>query len=411
MDRDILQEQIAEEFCALPKRKALAVLGTSFGKSKVAFLIIKKLKPERILFLVESTTNRDITIKEEYIKWGMEKYSEVTEFATYQLAYKWKKQNKNLDNYLIIADECDFAFTNNYGKFFLEYRDVDTFAMTGYITQEKYTLFKSLLPLLVSIPVDELQTEKILNETIFKFIQFPLNLDKNRPMTYKKNGEDVTFYQSENDHYKYFIKKESETINKMMAAISRNDTPKVEECEKILQEYLPRERAAFLYDLDSSISVTKILIGKILNADSKNKIITFSERTKQADAISENSYHGKTPKVEGDKLFGDFQTGAIRVLSTCAKVNRGVNIPGLNYAIMESFTSEITAMMQKNGRLCRLGVNEVGTIYFLLPYYWENKETLRPTRAVHWARKIMEKFPGTKLEVLNYCGNAKILKD
>jgi len=44
-------------------------------------------------------------------------------------------------------------------------------------------------------------------------------------------------------------------------------------------------------------------------------------------------------------------------------------------------------------------------------YYWENKETLRPTIAIHWARKIMEKFPGTKLEVLNYCGNAKILKD
>lgn len=411
MDRDLLQEQIAEEFCNLSKLKALAVLGTGFGKNRVAFLIIQKLKPQHILFLVESTVNRDVTIKEELKKWGMEEYIGKSEFATYQLAYKWRKKTKDLSDYLIVADEIDFALTNNYGKFFLEYKDIDTFAMTGYITQEKYVLYKDLLPLLVSIPIGKLQEKEVLNETVFKFIQFPLDKNKNREVTYKKDGKEETFYQSENDNYLYFKKKESKTLSTMLAAIARNDNDKVKECEKTLYEYIPRERANLLFSLTSSIVITKNLITKVLNADSKNKIITFSERTKNADTISENSYHGKTQKAKADKLFKDFQSGGIRVMSTCSKVNRGVNIPELNYAIMESFTSEITAMMQKNGRLCRLGPDEIGTIYFLLPYYWENEETLRPTRAVFWARKIVENFPNTKIEVLNYCGTIKILKD
>lgn len=104
MDRNQLQKEIAESFCELPNKKALAVLGTGFGKNKVAFHIIQMLKPERILFLVESTTNRDVTTKEEYTKWGMEQYVEITTFVTYQTAYKWKKEKVNLDNYLIIAD-------------------------------------------------------------------------------------------------------------------------------------------------------------------------------------------------------------------------------------------------------------------------------------------------------------------
>lgn len=307
--------------------------------------------------------------------------------------------------------ECDFAFTHNYGKFFREYAHVPTFAMTGYITQEKYTTFKDVLPLLVHIPIDTLQQGEVLNETIFKFVQIPLSKEINRVIKYKdKVGVEKTFVTSENDQYKYFRKKEDATISKMMAAIAKGDTAEVNNCEKILQEVIPRERAAFLFGLTSTVEVTKILIQKILQADSKNKVITFSERTDNADLISENSYHGKTPKKEAEERFENFKRGHIRVLSTCSKVNRGVNIPELNYAIMESFNSDTTSMMQKNGRLCRLGSDEIGIIYFILPYYWENDTEVRPTRVIFWARKLMEKFPNTKIEVLNYCGNVKILK-
>ena len=104
MNRDQLQKDIVEAFCDLTPQRGLAVLATGTGKARISLMIIKKLNPKKILFLTNSAVNRDVTIKEEFIKWKMKSFLKKTEFATYQLAYKWKKEDKDLSNYFIVAD-------------------------------------------------------------------------------------------------------------------------------------------------------------------------------------------------------------------------------------------------------------------------------------------------------------------
>lgn len=406
MERDKLQHEVADAFCALENKKALAVLSTGTGKALIALLIIKRLNPKKILVLVEGTTNRDVTLKAEFIKWDMSDYLPITEFVTYQLAYKWKKKEKDLSDYLIIADECDFAFTKNYGKIFKEYADVPTFAMTGYVTKEKYELYKKYLPILVNIPAQKMQKEEVLNETQLVFVQFPLSLAKTRKITYKKNGKEESFMQSENEAYHYFSKQEGKVNAKLMEAISSNDDERIKQLEKILFESIPRDRASFLHTLDSSVVLARKLAGIIIK-DPNSKVITFSQRTAQADKISKYTYHGSMDSKLADENFKKFNEHKIPVLATCSKVNRGVNIDNLQFAIIESYTSSITESVQRNGRLMRLPVGEVGTIYILMPYYIIEKgnppvKEAYPTRAVGWAREILKGLKGIKYEIYNY---------
>lgn len=401
LSRDRLQEDIAEAFCSLERRKGLAILSTGFGKMKLAFLIIEKLKANKVLFIVDSTNNRDITIKREFIKWGMQTYLDKSEFVTYQLAYKWKKEEKNLDGYLIIADEVDFAYTEKYGRFFTEYKDVDTFAMTGFMPEHKFKAFKDILPVIVHIPSEQMQEAGLLNKTEMVFIQYNLSEEKDREVLYKKQGEEMSFMQSENDAYLYLIKKEGIINADLTAAIKTNVLEVVKLLEKALNEGIPRDRAKLLYSLNSSIEVVNRVIDVIAKSDPSAKVITFSERTIQADKISKNSYHGKKTEEENTKIFDDFTNGKINIMSTCSKVNRGINIENLKYAIFESFNRNSTALRQRNGRLMRLNPDEVGTIYILMPYYVKNNMSI-PTRAVEWGRVIWAELKGVQVEVLNF---------
>ena len=408
MDRDKLQSEIVDSFCSLPNHRGLAILATGLGKGKISLMIIKRLKPKKILFITNSVNGRDITLKDEFIKWKMKTWLRKTEFVTYQLAYKWRKDKKDLSNYFIVADEADFAMTSELGRFFYEYRDIATLAMTGYVPKEKQRLYNNMLPVFVNIPAEELQEKDVLNNVKFILVQYALSKEVSRRVEYTKFGKPMSFMSSENEVYMHFFKQEKEATGKMMAAISSNDIANVARYTKVIEEYIPRNRAIFLHTLDSSIELSKRLLIE-LREDETNKVITFSERTAQADRIAEWSYHGSMDKKEGDKIFEKFREGQIMELSTCAKINRDTNIDGLNCAILESYTSSNTELIQRRGRLMRLSPEQEGVFYILLPYYINNGEAY-PTQAVKWIRKTYPLIRKSKYEILNYTGAKKVHK-
>ncbi len=409
MDRNKLQEEIVNAFCDLTYHRGLAVLATSTGKSRIALLIIKKLKPKKILFLTNSTINRDKTMKDEFIKWKMKTWLRKTEFATYQLAYKWRKETKDLSKYLIIADEFDFAATDEFGRFFYEYKDVPTLAMTGYITDEKYMTYKFLLPKFVNITAQQMQDDNVLNRVNFKFIQFALSKEVSRKVEYTKFGKPASFISSENEVYLHFFKQEKEANAQLVQATTDGDIAKIAKYQKVLSEYIPRNRAAFLHTLDSSADLAKKLMIQLCRDNYGYKVISFSERTSQADSISSWAYHGNMDKKTAATHFEKFEKGIIKELSVCSKVNRGVNIYDLKFGILESYTSSTTDVVQKIGRLMRLDKDDVGTLYIFLPYYTKNGEAY-PTRAVTWARKMYHLLTDDNYEIFNYCGTKIIHK-
>lgn len=398
MDRNKMQESIADTFCSLKIKKALIVVSTGAGKARIAILVIKKLNPKKVLFLSESTTNRDITFKEEIEKWDKSILSKM-EYATYQLAYK---MTKDLSGYLIIADEADFAFSQEYGKVFKTYNHIPTLAMTGYVTPEKYDEFKKYLPKIEEITAEELQSNKILNKVKFVFVQYCLNKEKVLEIKYKRSNVQKSFKQSENGMYNYYQKEERKWHALLFTAERTGDTKKAKVAEYMIYKKIPSQRKELLYNLDSSAGIVRRLMDTILE-NKDNKVITFSERTAQADKISKNSYHGKISDAEATKLFKQFQKGTIRELATCSKINRGVNVQGLNFAILESFNSSVTTAIQKRGRLMRLDPEDIATFYILMPYYTDMEGVIKPTRAVTWARNIFKTMKYDKHEVLNYC--------
>lgn len=416
-----MQQDTADAFCALKKRKALVVIGTGGGKTRAVMLVIQKLQPKRVLFLSESTLGRDITMPAEMRKWGLEDYIPKTEFVTYQLAYKWKKKDKPLNNYLVIADEVDFAMTAQYGKFFKEYADIDTFAMTGFVPEHKYEEFKQYLPLLINIDTTKLQDRKIVNKTRLIFVQYCLSKIKDIPITYKRGNEAKTFFQSENGSYEYFMKQERKYRAKLAEAEREDDEKAISSCEYMLSTHIPRKRAEFLFNLNSSADIVHRLKKEILTTP-ENKVMIFSERTAQADKMSKHTYHGKNKKSMNDKVFDDFNNGKIREMAVCSKINRGANMVGLNYSIYESFKNDVTAATQRNGRMLRLVQEDTGTNYVLLPYYIteiieivenkdgtkteEKKNVIKPTRAVAWAREMFSALNLTNIEqeLVDFCG-------
>ncbi len=398
MDRNKMQEEIANKFCSLSKKKALIVVSTGAGKARIAILVIQKLKPKKVLILTESTTNRDITFKEELKKWD-KSIIKKTKFMTYQLAYK---MTKDLSDYIIIADEADFAFTHAYGKVFKTYKDIPTLAMTGYVTEEKYEEFKKYLPRIEEITAEHLQEHKILNKVKFVFIQFCLNKEKDIIIKYKKGNEEKSFPQSENGMYNYYQKEERKWRSLLLQAETKGDDKKIKTAEYMLFKKIPSQRKELLYKLNSSISIVRKLMDDILK-DEHNKVITFSERTAQADKLSKYPYHGKIDDTKAKKLFKQFQKGTIRELATCAKINRGVNVEGLNCAILESYNSSVTSAIQKRGRLMRLDTDKIATFYIMMPYYTNLNGEIKPTRAVNWARNIFKTVNYDEHKIINYC--------
>ena len=403
------------------------VLSTGFGKSKVALDIIKQLEPKKVIILVNSTILRDTNWEEEFKKWKMlTMFRKKVELVTYQLAYKWKKEEKDLSDYLIIADECDFAAdTDELSKFFYEYSDCRILGLTGFITESKKEWFDKHLPIFTELTAAQAQDQGILNAIHFVFVQYELSQSPtSHTVTYKKGGVNKSFQQSESNAYDY-------TNKKAMIALGKG--------KKLYQEYMDglidgveyghlkqkldweirrttATRNNVLLESVSARTVTTNLIKHIRETKPKSKTIVFSKRTEQSLAICgiSNTYNGKVPEKQRNINYANFCDGTTDLLGVCDKVNRGVNIDNLNVGILETFYGGDTKAAQRLGRLMRLNPDDVATVYVLLPYYMRREQnntyTLQETQQVKWARKMLRSTTINSSEVWNYCTTKPIKK-
>ena len=379
--RDIEQQKTVDLFISSNPLRSTVVLSTGFGKSKVAIDIFKKLDPERkIIILVNSTILRDTNWKAEFEKFDAMDIFDRTELHTYQAAYKWKKSDRNLDDYFVLADECDFAAdTDELSKFFYEYSDVQILGMTGFITDSKKVWFDNNLPVIKMLLSSEAQNKNILNKTHFIFVKYNLSTNKNDvTVEYKQDGITKTFTQSENNAYDYHARAvqnvmiEESTINMefLNGEITfQEQQQKLKKLEWKMNQAVKKRNDVLLKSV-SSVVMTKKLI-KYFSKDSNNKIIVFSKRTEQSNSIcgKTNVYNGTITKKKADEVFKKFQDGDINLLGVCDKVNRGANIPNLNIGILETFYGSDTKATQRLGRLMRLNVDQVAKVVILLPYY------------------------------------------
>lgn len=409
--REDIQRQAKEAFFAT-NMKSCILMGTGIGKSKVAIDIIEELRTressaelifnESVLLLVSSERLRDNDWKANFEKFGTDWKFIVPE--CYQTAYKWTGRHFGV----VIADEFDFALTEQYSSFFVSNTYDVLIALTAYIPEHKRELANSIAPVCFEESTQSAQDKGLLNKTKFIQVNFDLSNDKDIQVK-KKDGN--FFYQSENGYYTFY----EEAIQKAIIAKSvlegkanANDLMNVSNAEvdkKLAKvqyqlEYLIRKRKDLLHTLTSAQKVTKNLLHEILK-DENNKVIVFSKRTEQISKICDNTYHSKN-KGDGIDLF---DSGKARLLGVCEAINRGSNLERASHIIKESYVGSDTDFQQQHGRGVRLKPDEIMTFIILVPHFWirvaildEKKNLLRyewarrPTQAKQWMSKMLEGF-------------------
>jgi len=209
--RDKSQAEVVDLYFESSLLKCCGVLSTGYGKSKVAIDIIKRLNPSKVLILVNSTLLRDYNWEEEFIQWDyLDFFKAKVELVTYQTAYKWRREDRDLSDYFIIADECDFAAdTDELSRFFYEYADCKLLGLTGFITEAKRPWFDKHLPIFTELTAHQAQQAGILNKIHYVFVQYELsqNPSSHEVKYTNKHGKRMNFYQSESDAYDYINKK------------------------------------------------------------------------------------------------------------------------------------------------------------------------------------------------------------
>lgn len=394
--RNKIQDEFAQLFLKSNTLRHSMIVATGVGKSRIAILILNEIYKnyDVIYIFVNADRLRDYTWNQEIKQFGKSELQSKIKLVNYQTVYKWQH---DLGKAFIVADEIDFALsTPAYGTTFYTYKDVPMLGLTGYCAKSKRQELNKVCPVLVEYPYEKAVEDGVINAVNFTFVRFDLSKDNNDiKVEFKKNGKANVFYQSENSAYDYaneaFIKAwiaYEEAFSDL--ALGKIDNKKFKNIE-FFMKMKRQARIDILYNGISSVKVVNDLKLNILSIPN-NKVITFSKYTNQADKLSVYTYHSKNSKEVNESNISRFNSGEIRELATCSKIDRGENLKGLNNIILESYNSSDTIISQRRGRGNRLDPKEVTDFYVLLPYYYKkNKDKTyiqKETKAVEWARSM-----------------------
>jgi superfamily II DNA or RNA helicase len=336
-----LQEEILNKI-KQNNYNGIVIAGTGIGKGRIMVEVIKTLKPKSILYTCDNKILRDVTFKKEMELWDAHEYIPLTTFECYQTTHKW--ENKEFD--LLLMDEGDFAITPKYIKVLLQNKFKNVLLFTGTLDKDKRRIITKYYNVIHEVDIKEAEDRKVVNKANVVLVNYNL--------TALENAEYLSF----NNQFKRILAKTS--LNKH---------------DKFILKIIQNKRRLFLQNLNSSREATRMLLHSIY-VRNKTKILIFCGTTEQADKVCRYSFHEKNKELNNLQKFDD---GIITVLSVVGKIDRGLNIKGVNNVIFESPTRSKTKTMQRSGRSRRLEVDDETTIYFMIPYFRTIRNELRPT--------------------------------
>ena len=363
MNKDKIQSEIKTSI-RNNKYNGCILAGTGIGKGKIMVDIIKELKPLSILYICDNTILRDETFKNEVIKWGAEEFLDRIDMQCYQTTYKWK--DKRYD--LLLMDEADFGISPQYIKVLKNNTFTNKLLFTGTMTEDKLRIVKSYVPIIHELKITEAEQRSAVNKINVTYVNYELTALENAR------------YLSFNEQFKKILNNQILT-----------------KYDKIRLKMIQGQRKLFLQSLNSCKEATRQLMKKLYN-DHNNKILIFCGMTEQADKVCKFSFHGKNEKLN---WLEKFNNNEIRVLSVVSKIDRGLNIDSVNNIIFESPTKSKTKTMQRSGRARRLDVDMVTNCFFMIPYYRDRINNLKPTVVMDYVLESAEDLDLANANILN----------
>lgn len=311
-EKTLLQKEIVDSLDPHPHGRLL--LAPRVGKSKLAIDLIKRDKPDSILWVTPSAELATVDIPGEFAKWGAKRYLKKLTTVT------WTSLDKMGGCYdMVILDEEQYATQNNLDTILsgeLQYGYI--VSMTGTPTKHvvKQELYKKLnLKPLYTLGINEAVDIGLLSNYEIKVLEVDLGKEKNIPAGTKEKP----FLTSEESQYNWLHKTAQEAIYQRR----RDMQYRILARRRAVANSPAKQQAA--EDLIKSISGRKLI---------------FAGSIEQAEKLCQATYHSKTDNED----LKAFQEGEIDEIAMVDAGGTGFTYKEIDHLIVVQCDSD------KNGR-------------------------------------------------------------
>lgn len=391
------REQLTQSVLECSNSNILTVLPTGFGKSYIALQKIEQWLQSStsaipsILIVIPRLVLKD-NWKEEFKKWGYEKYLPHVDFITY-MAFGLKYTERKYD--VIVYDEAHHI-SERCMSFIPCYITTHNILLTASINRTKICDLRYYFPLLsvFQVSVKEAIQDDTLPEP--KIILIPLSLDDDKVncrYVYRPKSKDIREALYE-DRFK--ILKE----HKGQVVIRCTQYEYYDMLESKI-EYYKKEmyngdffRNAYLKNCGDRLKwlsgIKTPIVQEVLRQLKRYRTLTFCADISHTEELGKYCINSKNP--DALQYLRDFNDHKINHITACNMLDEGVNIKDCQIGIYAMLNNSDRLIVQKCGRILR-HKNPV----LIIPYY-------SGTRDEEIMKKMLENYSTSNISVQSYTG-------
>lgn len=344
------REEVTTSILNSKKAYILAEMPTSFGKSKIAldWLDRRVKKTDKILIVIPRLVLIE-NWKDEFKKWGYQKYLNQVTFVTY---VSFPKKAGNWD--IVIFDEVHHLSERCRDS--LDSFTIKTAIMLSATVKRD---FKRVLPqYFPGIEMYYVGAKNAIDEGILpdpKVFLLPLYLDnttsKYEIIKNKTKGNPLIIPYR--DKWKYNVKHRKIVIKCTQAQYYQDVTSFIEWCRKRIHMEIYKnmflhksgDRLKWLSDEKTTI------VRHILSLLKGQRTLTFCNGIPQTEQLGTNCINSKNK--EAANILDNFNAGYINHITACNMLDEGVNLVNCRVGVYASLNSSERMITQKLGRILR----------------------------------------------------------
>ena len=349
------REEILQEVLQISNKNKLLMLGTGVGKTRIALELLNQINTTGKILIVIPRLVLIQNWKDEFIKWGYEKYLPQVEFVTYvSLPKKAGEQYvlKVMDETHHLSERCLQAIP---------------YIKSEYNILLSATIKSTLIPVLKNIFSDlyiyriSLSTaieNEILPEP--KIILIPFILNNTTPTEIyrvKPKEEDrktITYQQWLKGKWKYLrgqykfgvdiICTQQQKYNEIQGYMdSINKKPSKSKRDVLTLKQLGRERLQMLAEIKSDF------VKQLLKYLKNYRTLTFCYDIKQTKELGKYCINSQNKRAA--EYLDMFNQKKIKHITACNQLNEGVNLTDCKYGIFVNYNVSEICYLQKQGKL------------------------------------------------------------
>lgn len=360
------REEITAAILDSPKSYILAEMPTSFGKSKIALQWMSKhiCDSDRVLIVVP----RLVLInnwKDEFKKWGYEKYLCQVTFVTY-VSFPKKADAWNI----VIFDECHHL-SERCRESLSSYNIQRAILLSATVKREFKREIGNYFP---GIDKYYVGAKNAIDEGILpdpKVLLLPLTLDNTLPsceiIKNKSKGNPIVVQYK--DRWRYKDRNRKIIIKCTPQQYYDDCTSFIEWCRKRI--HLQLYKNMFLHKSGERLkwlsNQKTAIVRNILSLIKKHRTLTFCNSIAQTEQLG--SYCINSKNKDSRKFLDLFNTETIDHITACNMLDEGVNLHSCRIGVYASLNSSERMITQKLGRILRHRDPII-----IIPYYVKTRD-------------------------------------